>query len=65
MAAQELGVAWLADSALQRLASADLAPLASRLWDIEVSILAFRDRADSRPAVDAMWQRMRATAQPA
>lgn len=64
MAAQELGVAWLADSALQRLASADLAPLANRLWDIEVSILAFKDRADSRPAVEAMWQRMRLTAQP-
>ncbi len=65
MAAQELGVAWLADSALERLASADLAPLASRLWDIEVSILAFKDRADSRPAVEAMWQRMCASAQAA
>lgn len=65
MAAQELGVAWLADSALERLASADLAPLASRVWDIEVSILAFKDRADSRPAVEAMWQRMCASAQAA
>ena len=30
MAAQGLGVAWLADSALGRLETADLAPLANR-----------------------------------
>lgn len=62
MAAQELGVAWLADSALQRLAHANLEPLASREWDIEVYILGFKDRADSRPSVGALWERMRATA---
>lgn len=65
MAAEELGVAWLADSALQRLASADLAPLANRDWDIEVSILAYRDRTDARASVEALWERMRAGAQPA
>ncbi len=65
MAAQGLGVAWLADSALQRLPAADLQPVANRAWDIEVAILAFKDRNDARPAVDALWQRMRAAAQPA
>ncbi|RBL82901.1 LysR family transcriptional regulator [Streptomyces cavourensis] len=65
MAAQGLGVAWLADSALQRRGVADLQPLANRAWDIEVAILAFKDRRDARPAVDALWQRMRAMAQPA
>jgi len=65
MAAQELGVAWLADSALQRLASADLAPVPNRGWDIEVSILAFKDRTDTRASVEALWERMRAGAQPA
>ena len=65
MAAQELGVAWLADSALQRLAGADLVPLPNRGWDIEVSILAYKDRADTRAAAQQLWDRMRASAQPA
>ncbi|WP_241075417.1 LysR family transcriptional regulator [Achromobacter insuavis] len=65
MAAQGLGVAWLADSALGRLETADLAPLANRAWDIEVAILAFKDRSDARAAVEAVWQRMAAGAQPA
>lgn len=65
MAAQGLGVAWLADSALRRLGAADLAPLTNRAWDIEVSILAFKDRSDARAAVEAVWRRMAAGAQPA
>ncbi|WP_238889277.1 hypothetical protein [Achromobacter insuavis] len=58
-------MAWLADSALGRLETADLTPLANRAWDIEVAILAFKDRSDARAAVEAVWQRMAAGVQPA
>jgi len=57
LAAQGLGVAWLADSALCGVRG-DLAPLPSRGWDIEVSVLAYKEKRNDRPALAALWQRM-------
>ncbi|MBB1593308.1 LysR family transcriptional regulator [Achromobacter sp. UMC46] len=59
MAAQGLGVAWLADSALRRRGDQALAPVANRAWDVEVSVLAFKEAADTRPVVSELWEKMR------
>lgn len=51
------GVAWLPDCSLSRDDRALLGPMDDGGWSVDVSTFAFRDRAQSRPAVD--WLRSR------
>jgi len=59
LAQQGLGVAWLADSMVADSAhSAGIAPMESRDWDIDVTILAWRQTGNHRAAVNALWRNM-------
>ena len=62
LAAQGLGVAWLAESSVDQ--ASGLVPLASRDWDVEVAMLAYKQKACTRPAVNRLWQRMQPAARP-
>jgi LysR family transcriptional regulator, hypochlorite-specific transcription factor HypT len=57
-AAQGLGVAWLPDSSFGQGRLPELVAAGDASWNVEVSIRAYRPRATTRPALDAVWQRI-------
>ena len=52
------GVAWLPDCSLSPDDRALLGPVDDGGWSVDVSTLAFRNRAQSRPAMDRLWSRL-------
>jgi DNA-binding transcriptional LysR family regulator len=64
-AQQGLGVAWLPDSSFQRGRLNDLVAVGEGEWDIDVSVVAFRAKSNSRHAVSQVWERILQTAGPA
>lgn len=57
------GVAWLPDCSLSPADHEQLVAVDDGAWSVDVSTLAFRDRTQSRPAVDRLWARL-STPQP-
>ncbi len=58
LAEQGLGVAWLPDSSFGPGRLGGLVPAGDASWDVEVSIRAYRAKANLRPALDTLWQRI-------
>lgn len=55
MAIEGHGVAWLPDSALGSPRARSLVPAGDERWGAPVEIRLYRDRARSRPLLDALW----------
>lgn len=58
LALQGMGIAWLPDSSFVSGRLAGLVAIGDGAWDIGVSIVAYRARANGRAAVDRLWQRI-------
>ena len=58
LALQGMGVAWLPDSSFVSGRLKELVPLGEGAWDVEVAIVAWRARANTRPAVGRLWERI-------
>jgi len=58
MAAQGFGVAWLPDSSFSGGRLKDLLPVGQGAWDVEVSVMAYRSKANARRAVGQVWERI-------
>ena len=58
LAQQGFGVAWLPDSSFQRGRLEGLVAVGEGEWDIDVSIVAYRARTNSRRAVSQVWERL-------
>lgn len=58
MAQQGLGIAWLPDSSFVDGRYADLVPVSPGQWGVEVDIVAYRLRSNSRRLLDTVWGRM-------
>ncbi len=54
MALAGFGVAWLPDRTVEA-GRPGLVPVGTDAWSLDLSIVAFRDRANVRPAVDRLW----------
>jgi LysR family transcriptional regulator, hypochlorite-specific transcription factor HypT len=59
-AVRGLGVAWLPDSSFSEGRLAGLVPLGEGAWDVEVSVVAYRNRNNARRAVEQVWRRIAA-----
>jgi DNA-binding transcriptional LysR family regulator len=62
LAAQGMGIAWLSDSSFQSGRLSNLVAVGDGQWDIEVSIVAYRAKANGRGVVGQLWERIRETA---
>jgi DNA-binding transcriptional LysR family regulator len=62
LAAQGMGIAWLSDSSFQSGRLPNLVAVGDGQWDIEVSIVAYRAKANGRGVVGQLWERIRETA---
>jgi DNA-binding transcriptional LysR family regulator len=62
LAAQGMGIAWLSDSSFQNGRLPNLVAVGDAQWDIEVSIVAYRAKANGRGVVGQLWERIRETA---
>jgi DNA-binding transcriptional LysR family regulator len=60
LAEQGFGIAWLPESSFQRGRLGGLVAVGEGEWDIEVAIVAFRARSNSRRAVSQVWSRLTA-----
>ncbi len=60
LAQQGLGVAWLPASALETGRLPGLVPVGDGGWDIEVAVVAWRARSNTRRAVAQVWDRITA-----
>ena len=58
LAEQGFGVAWLPDSSFQRGRREALVPVGEGEWDVEVSIMAYRARTNTRRAASEVWERL-------
>ncbi len=58
MAAQGFGVAWLPDSSFSGGRLQELLPVGRGAWDVEVSVMAYRSKANARRAVGQVWERI-------
>ena len=58
LAEQGYGVAWLPDSSFQRGRREGLIAVGEREWDVEVSIVAYCARNNSRRAMSQVWERL-------
>lgn len=54
MAEAGLGVAWLPDCAVER-AHKKLVPVGDDKWSMTLSLVAYRDRTNNRPAIKKLW----------
>ena len=62
LAQQGYGIAWLPDSSFQRGRLEGLVAVGEGEWDIEVSIMAYRARSNTRRAVSQIWGQLSGTA---
>ena len=62
LAEQGLGIAWLPESSFQRGRLGGLVAMGEGEWDIEVAIVAYRARNNSRRALSQVWSRLTMTA---
>jgi DNA-binding transcriptional LysR family regulator len=60
LAEQGLGVAWLPDSSFEHGRLKCLVPAGDATWNAEVSIRAYRAKANTRPVVGRLWERITA-----
>jgi DNA-binding transcriptional LysR family regulator len=58
LAEQGFGVAWLPESSFRRGRLGSLVPVGEGEWDIEVAVVAYRARSNSRRAVSQVWARL-------
>jgi len=58
LAQQGFGIAWLPDSSFQGGRLQGLVVVGDGAWDIDVSIVAFRAKNNSRRAVSQVWQKI-------
>jgi DNA-binding transcriptional LysR family regulator len=58
LAQQGFGTAWLPDSSFQRGRLRGLVAVGNGDWDVDVSIVAFRAKNNSRRAVSQVWERV-------
>ncbi len=58
LALHGMGIAWLPDSSFVSGRLAGLVPVGDGAWDIDVSIVAFRARANMRAVVGQLWERI-------
>ncbi|MGH6640655.1 MAG: LysR family transcriptional regulator [Polaromonas sp.] len=63
LAEQGFGVAWLPTSSFQGGRLENLVAVGDGDWDIEVSIMAYRAKSNTRRAVSQVWERILETAQ--
>lgn len=61
LALNGVGIAWLPESSFVSGRLAGLVPVGDGAWDIEVSIVAFRAKANVRAVVGQLWERICAT----
>jgi DNA-binding transcriptional LysR family regulator len=53
-----LGVAWLPDSSLEHERFSNLVSAGDASWNVEVSVRAYRAKANTRPALGKLWARI-------
>jgi LysR family transcriptional regulator, hypochlorite-specific transcription factor HypT len=58
LAVQGLGVAWLPDSSFMQGQLGDLEPVGGGTWDVDVGIVAYRAKSNSRAVVGRLWDMM-------
>lgn len=58
LAVQGVGVAWLPDSSFSGGRLAGLVAVGAGAWDVEVSVMAYRSKSNSRRAVGQVWERI-------
>lgn len=58
LAEQGFGVAWLPDSSFENGRRAGLLPLGDGEWDIEVDVMAYCARNNTRRALMRVWERL-------
>lgn len=58
LALQGMGIAWLPDSSFVSGRLAGLVPVGDGAWDIEVSIVAYRAKANVRAVIGQLWERI-------
>jgi len=64
LACQGMGIAWLPDSSFGPGRLQNLVAIGEGAWDIEVSIVAYRAKANPRGVVDQLWARILEDGQP-
>ena len=58
LAEQGLGIAWLPSRSFHGEKLKDLTPVGNGMWDITVSLIAYRARFNTRPAVSNIWDQI-------
>lgn len=59
MAIEGHGIAWLPESTVAAGPKDALVPIGGAHWSMPISIVAFRDRANTNPAVTRLWSRLK------
>jgi DNA-binding transcriptional LysR family regulator len=58
LAEQGLGIAWLPSRSFHGEKLKNLIPVGNGMWDITVSLIAYRAKFNARPAVSNIWDQI-------